>query len=76
MVLGEITRNFVAEMEVCGQPTIFHQIRFEQGQRKDDVAAGYRRQFKGGEGVVFIGSAQEKVRFRWGAQGSCESRPL
>lgn len=61
VVLGEITRNFVAEMEAFAAANDIPLIRFEQGQRKDDVAAGYRRQFKGDEGVVFIGSAQEKV---------------
>lgn len=29
-------------------------------QRKDDVAAKYRREFTGEEGLLFIGKAQEK----------------
>src|SRR3989442_2677041 len=36
-------------------------VRFERGQRKDDVAARYRSRFKHAEGVVFIGIAQEKA---------------
>src|SRR5438128_3117169 len=32
-----------------------------KGQRKDDVAAGYRKKFRGEEGVLFIGKAQEKT---------------
>ncbi len=36
-------------------------VRFAKGQRKDDVAAAYRRKFTAAEGVVFIGVAQEKM---------------
>lgn len=60
-VLGEITRSFVAEMEAFAEANEIPLIRFERKQRKDDVAAWYRHRFKGDEGVVFIGSAQEKV---------------
>ena len=35
---------------------------FEKGQRKDDVAAAYRKKFTAEEGVLFIGKAQEKTR--------------
>ncbi|MEZ4637375.1 MAG: hypothetical protein R2856_20870 [Caldilineaceae bacterium] len=59
VVLGEITRNFVAEMAFAANDIPL--IRFEQGQRKDDVAAGYRRQFKGDEGVVLHRLGQEKA---------------
>src|SRR5438876_4848394 len=34
---------------------------FEKGQRKDDVAAEYRKKFTAQEGVLFIGKAQEKT---------------
>jgi hypothetical protein len=37
-------------------------IRFEKGTRKDDVMKKRLRRFKGREGVVFIGIAQEKAR--------------
>lgn len=37
-------------------------VRFERGQRKDDIAATYRARFDQREGVVFIGVAQEKAR--------------
>ena len=36
-------------------------IHLEQGARKEDVAAPYRAQFIGTEGVVFIGIAQAKA---------------
>jgi hypothetical protein len=35
-------------------------VHFERRQRKDDVAARYRARFQAGEGVVFIGVAQER----------------
>lgn len=37
-------------------------ITFQRGQRKDDIAAGQRRQFDRAEGVVFVGVAQERCR--------------
>ena len=36
-------------------------VKFEAGQRKDDIASGYRAAFGKSEGVVFIGVAQEKA---------------
>ena len=36
-------------------------VRFEKGQRKDDVAKQYLATFEGDEGVLFIGKAQEKA---------------
>ena len=36
-------------------------VKFERGQRKDDIASGYRSTFEQSEGVVFIGVAQEKA---------------
>ena len=36
-------------------------VMFEKGQRKDDVAAAYRKKFSAAEGVLFIGKAQEKT---------------
>jgi len=36
-------------------------IRFEKGQRKDDIAKQHFARFEGEEGVVFIGKAQEKT---------------
>lgn len=36
-------------------------VPFEKGQRKDDVSQQYLAAFKGEEGVLFIGKAQEKT---------------
>jgi len=37
-------------------------IRFEPGQRKDDIAQRYLANFAAEEGILFIGVAQEKAR--------------
>lgn len=37
-------------------------VRFQKGQRKDDIFHQRLRNHKGGEGVVFVGVAQEKAR--------------
>jgi len=60
--VAEISEAFV---ERIGQFALDHRIpvvRFEKGQRKDDVMKEHLRRFGGGEGVVFIGTAQEKAR--------------
>ena len=36
-------------------------VRFERGQRKDDIANAQRARFKACEGVVLIGVAQERA---------------
>jgi hypothetical protein len=49
-------------------------VHFERGQRKDDVAAGYRRRSSVSDGVVFIGVAQERAfasrRTSWSGRAS------
>ncbi len=37
-------------------------VRFQKGQRKDDIFQQRLRKFKASEGVVFVGVAQEKAR--------------
>lgn len=60
-LLGEITETFAAQIEVFARREQVPIVRFQKGQRKDDIAAGYRRKFTAAEGVVFIGVAQEKM---------------
>src|SRR5215475_8660023 len=53
---------------ICGavgsfcQATTGSRVQFRKGERKDDVAVEYLKKFKGEEGVLFIGKAQEKSR--------------
>ncbi len=62
VLLGDITQRFVAAVKSFAEEHRVPLIHFEPGQRKDDVAAEYRRAFDQAEGVVFIGVAQEKAK--------------
>lgn len=59
--LHKMTHEFVSAVEKYALSHKIPLVRFEKGQRKDDVATAYRKQFEEAEGVVFIGVAQEKV---------------
>lgn len=61
VLLGRITQAWVRAVKSFAQKNNIPLIRFERGQRKDDVAAEYRKKFDRSEGVVFIGVAQEKA---------------
>jgi hypothetical protein len=61
-LLGQIGDRFRREVERFVEQEGIPVVRFERGQRKDDVAAGWRQRFRGEEGVVFVGVAQERCR--------------
>src|ERR1700752_152018 len=60
-LMDPITKAFIAQMEQFAKQEKVPIVPFEKGQRKDDVAAAYRKKFTGQEGVLFIGKAQEKT---------------
>jgi hypothetical protein len=60
-LMEPMTHAFVAGMEWYAKEHRVPLIRFERGQRKDDVAKRYLAEFAGREGVLFIGKAQEKA---------------
>jgi hypothetical protein len=60
-LLGRISQGFVAELKAYAEAHHIPLVHFEKRQRKDDVAAWYRRRFPCAEGVVFIGVAQERM---------------
>ena len=60
-LMDPITKAFIAQMEQFAKQEKIPIVSFEKGQRKDDVAAEYRKNFFGREGVLFIGKAQEKT---------------
>ena len=73
-MLGKITETLTADIEEFARRQQIPIVRFQKGQRKDDLAAGYRRKFSAAEGVVFIGVAQEKMtgfKARKETQGKC-----
>jgi hypothetical protein len=60
-VMAPMTKAFVCAIENFAIDEGVDLITFEKHQRKDDVAAEYRAKFKGDEGVLFVGKAQEKT---------------
>src|SRR5271157_4543893 len=61
-LMAPMTEAFVASIERFAEQEGIAVVRFEKGQRKEEVAQAYRRNFTGSEGVLFIGKAQEKAR--------------
>src|SRR5437773_3582630 len=59
--MDPITKDFIARMEKFAQQESIPMLTFRKDQRKDDVAAEYRKKFAAAEGVLFIGKAQEKT---------------
>jgi hypothetical protein len=73
-LLGEISHRFVADVEAFAQANHIPIVRFQKGQRKDDIAVQYRRKFTASEGVVFVGVAQEQLsgfKARKEVKGKC-----
>ncbi len=60
-LMDPITKAFIGQMEEFAKQEKVPLLTFEKGQRKDDVAAVYRKKFTAEEGVLFIGKAQEKT---------------
>lgn len=56
-----MTQAFIAAIEAFAKAWGIPIVSFLKGQRKDDVAAEYLASFMGGEGILFIGKAQEKM---------------
>jgi hypothetical protein len=60
-LMAPMTRAFVEVVEEFARSEGLDVVSFEKKQRKDDVAAEYRAGFRGEEGVLFLGKAQEKA---------------
>jgi len=61
-LLGRLGDRFRAEVRRFIERQRIPVVRFQRGQRKDEVAGGIRRRHSGQEGVVFVGVAQERCR--------------
>lgn len=57
-----MTDAFIQSIRAFIQKEGLELVRFQKGQRKDDVMHQRLRQFKKPEGVLFVGVAQEKMR--------------
>jgi hypothetical protein len=60
-LMAPITRAFTRAIEVFTRKNQIPLITFKKGQRKDDIAAQYRKRFLGKSGIMFVGKAQEKA---------------
>jgi hypothetical protein len=60
-LMGVMTNAFLRQVDTFVEEHQIPVVCFRKKQRKDDVAAAYRAKFQGGEGVLFLGKAQEKV---------------
>src|ERR1051325_11407438 len=58
---GSHLQAFISRVDQFAKQANVPVVHFEKGQRKDDVAAAYRKKFTAEEGVLFIGKAQEKT---------------
>jgi hypothetical protein len=57
-----ISKQFVAAIRRFAAVREIPIVRFEKGQRKDDIAHEHLARFGGPDGVYMIGVAQEKIR--------------
>jgi len=60
-LMAPMTQAFVEALEDFARSEKLDVVTFEKKQRKDDVAAEYRARFRGEEGLLFVGKAQEKA---------------
>ena len=60
-LMGMMTNAFLQQVDAFVEGHQIPVVQFRKEQRKDDVAAEYRRRFPAPEGVLFLGKAQEKV---------------
>ena len=60
-LMAPMTQAFVKALEDFARSEKLDVVSFEKKQRKDDVAAEYLSRFRGEEGLLFVGKAQEKA---------------
>ncbi len=60
-LLKQMVDRFVASIHDFAQRNRIPVVHFERGARKEEIARRYQARFKGEEGVVLIGVAQEMV---------------
>ncbi len=60
-LMDPMTKAFIAAVENFTQQNQIPLILFGKGQRKEDIALEYRTRFRGTEGILFVGKAQEKT---------------
>src|SRR6202140_376038 len=61
VLMDPISKAFIGTMERFAKEQKIPVVTFRKGERKDDIAAAYRKRWGREEGVVLIGKAQEKT---------------
>jgi hypothetical protein len=61
-LMAPMSRAWVEALERFARERGVDLVTFRKGQRKEEVAQQYLRTFRGRQGVLFIGKAQEKAR--------------
>lgn len=61
VMIAPMSRAFVAAIERFVEAEGVDLVSFAKGERKDDRAQQYRARFRGQEGILFVGKAQEKA---------------
>ena len=62
--MAPLTERFVAAIKGYAERDGIEIVSFRRGERKDDRTREHLRRWTGGEGVLYIGQAQEKARVR------------
>ena len=60
-LMDPMTTAFVEKIEQLALAEDIALITFPKGQRKDDVAAAFRKNFERSEGIYLIGKSQERA---------------
>ena len=60
-LMNPMSKAFIAAVDRFVKNEQIPLITFSKGQRKDDVTREYRSRFRGTEGIVVVGKAQEKT---------------
>jgi hypothetical protein len=60
--VAPMTEGFVKEIDRFARRNRLEIVSFEKGQRKDEVTQCHLARFRGKEGVLYIGRAQDKAR--------------
>jgi hypothetical protein len=84
--MDPITKAFIAQVEQFAKQEKVPVVTFEKGQRKDDVAAEYRRKFRAQEGYCSLARPRRRracfgqsdaqwtdAASRWFSRGAAES---
>ena len=62
VLMAPLTQRFVEAIERYAERNGIDVVSFRCGERKDERTQAYLRQWTGGEGVLYVGRAQEKAR--------------